>query len=369
MNENENVKSSNEKKSGVENKKKKVYIGYYARVAIYISVFLIFIGLSFLLVRMFLNIEDEEVVNYRESGNSDYRVYLKENNFYESPYLGENMTYIASLIKSINIDFNYNFSIDEPVNFDLSYDIIGKLTISDEGSNKVLFTKEYTLLDNKQMKMDNNNRINLKESISIDYDYYNSLVNSFKSIYGVSATSNLTVYMKINDKITDQLGTDVLNDKSELSVAIPLSEKTIDIKIQDKEINTTSSLVTKKDVTFNNILFAVLAFISFIISVMGLLRGLEYIFMLRVKKTNYDKYIDKILKEYDRLIVETPTYPNFEKMNVIKIERFEELIDVRDNLKLPIMYHNIVKHHKCCFYIHHQKDIYLMTIKATDLDV
>ena len=360
-------KKSSEKKIKKLNKKFNIYIGYHARIVIYMVTFLIFIGLSGLLVGLFLNIEDEQVVSYRENGNSDYKVYLKPNNFYDAPYLGENMTYIASLIKNIDVDFNYKFNIGETVNFNLSYDIIGKLSISDESSGNVLFTKEYTLLDDKTYQL-TNNAISIKESVSLDYDYYNNLVNSFKSIYGISADSSLTVYMKINDKITDQEGNSVLNDRSELSIEIPLSERTIDISIKDKEINTSGNLVTKKDVTFNNILFAVLAFISFVVSVMLLLRGLEHIFMLRVKKSNYDKFISKILKEYDRLIVETPTYPNFQNLNVIKIQRIEELLDVRDNLKLPIMYHNIVSHHKCCFYIHHNNDIYLMTVKATDLE-
>ena len=50
------------------------------------------------------------------------------------------------------------------------------------------------------------------------------------------------------------------------------------------------------------------------------------------------------------------------------ISKFEELLDVRDNLKLPIMYYVVTKHTKCCFYIKHNDDLYLLTIKSVDLE-
>ena len=53
---------------------------------------------------------------------------------------------------------------------------------------------------------------------------------------------------------------------------------------------------------------------------------------------------------------------------MIKISKFEELLDVRDNLKLPIMYYVVTKHTKCCFYIKHNDDLYLLTIKSVDLE-
>ncbi len=86
------------------------------------------------------------------------------------------------------------------------------------------------------------------------------------------------------------------------------------------------------------------------------------------KKTNYDKYIDKILNEYDRLIVETPTAPNTQNKNIVKIKKFNELLDVRDNLKLPIKYFVVSKHQKCQFYIDHEEEIYILTIKEVDIE-
>lgn len=75
-----------------------------------------------------------------------------------------------------------------------------------------------------------------------------------------------------------------------------------------------------------------------------------------------------MLNEYDRLIVETSTCPIISGDNVIVIDKFQELLDVRDNLKMPIMYYVVNKHQKCYFYILHENKIYLCVVKAVDLD-
>ena len=58
--------------------------------------------------------------------------------------------------------------------------------------------------------------------------------------------------------------------------------------------------------------------------------------------------------------------PDLNQFEVIKISKFTELLDVRDNLKLPIMYYVVAKHHKSYFYIKKDNDIYLLTVKETD---
>jgi hypothetical protein len=74
-----------------------------------------------------------------------------------------------------------------------------------------------------------------------------------------------------------------------------------------------------------------------------------------------------MLTTYDRVIAESYTAPNFENANIIKIKKMGELLDIRDNLKLPIMYYNVISHQKSYFYIKHDSDIYLMVVKVADL--
>ena len=52
----------------------------------------------------------------------------------------------------------------------------------------------------------------------------------------------------------------------------------------------------------------------------------------------------------------------------MKKATFEELLDVRDNIKQPIMFYEVTKHIKCHFYITNEDKIYLTTIKKVDLE-
>lgn len=347
---------------------KDTYIGYNARLIIFTLLFFVLFAASAFLVINSLTVSDEKIISYRENGSLDYKVYLKQNNFYETPYLGRDMNYVASLIKSINIDFSYQFMISENVNLDYDYTVVADLKITDSSESSIFYEKEFILSDKKTQSVSNRNQYTLTKSVSIDYDYYNSIANSFKSTYGIDGVSYLTVYLKLNKNITETNGNSVLNNGNNMSVKIPLSQKSINIKLDDNGINNSNNIVTEKEISYNTNIGLVFAAILFIGAVASLLRLLELLALLFTKKSKYDKQVEKILKEYDRLIVETPTCPDLNDKTIIKIGKIEELLDARDNLKLPIMYHNLVNHQKCYFYIKDNDNIYLMTLKASDIE-
>ena len=68
-------------------------------------------------------------------------------------------------------------------------------------------------------------------------------------------------------------------------------------------------------------------------------------------------------------MVITTTIPNFDDYQIIEINSFNELIDVRDNLRLPIMYYNITSHKKSYFYILHENNLYLYILDADDFNL
>ena len=48
-------------------------------------------------------------MHYEEKSNLDYKVYLKENQFYDTPYLPKDKKYISALINYIDSSFSYTF--------------------------------------------------------------------------------------------------------------------------------------------------------------------------------------------------------------------------------------------------------------------
>lgn len=153
-----------------------------------------------------------------------------------------------------------------------------------------------------------------------------------------------------------------------MSLTIPLSQKSINIALDYKDIDKTSQVIKKSEIIINNYIFLALGISLLLIGILEFIYLIHLILLTKTKKTNYDKYITKILNEYDRLIVETTTGPNIQNKNIVKINRFNELLDVRDNLKLPIKYYVISEHQKCQFYIDHEEELYILTIKEVDIE-
>lgn len=343
------------------------YVDYKTRLIGHSLMFIALFVLTVIFLQGAFGVAASKTIQYNETSNLDYRVYLKENNFYDTDYLGKNKVYIANLIDNIEVNFRYNYNIVEPANVDFNYNVVAKLTIADGSGKNNYYEKEYVLLSNKTASIKNGTFYNLNEKVKIDYSYYNSLANSFKQQYGVDTSSNLTVYLKVNKKTDIENATNAY-ENSTMYVKIPLSEKAINIELNYQDINNSNYIIQGVDSKTDNIIFGVLSAISIISALVFAIKIIRLLTLLRGKKSIYDKYVDKILNEYDRLIVENGTGPDTKNNKVIKISRFEELLDVRDNLKLPIMYYVIAKHTKCCFYIKHNDDLYLMTIKAVDLE-
>ena len=366
------IKKTNKKKTKETIKespkiKNKIYISYETKIikTIVLTILLITLG-SYYLIKS-INILSVLNVNYREKSNIDYKVYLKNNEFYDSEYLGKGMTYVASLIDKITTDFNYSFDIDKDSNIDFNYDIKAELVISDMSKNNVFLKKEYTLLQDTKESMNGGKVHNINKTITIDYDYYNKIANKFRISYGVDTTSQLNVYLNIHEKNAEN-NSFKIDNKSVMALTIPLSQKSINITLDYKDINKTSEVIKDSQIIVNNYLYIILGSILLVLGLLEFIKLIRLLSLTKIKKTNYDKYINKILNEYDRLIIETTTAPNLQNKNIIKINKFEELLDVRDNLKLPIKYFVVTKHQKCEFYIDHEEDIYILTIKEVDIE-
>ena len=340
---------------------KKRYISFSTKILIYTILFVSSLFLSVFLLITSFTIKEEQNINYQENSNIDYKVFLKENDFYEEEYLGKDKIYVASLIKKIDADFNYTFKIDTKTNIDFKYDIIGTLVIADSLGKNVFFEKDYKLFENGTASIVHGTFENINKTVSIDYDYYNNLANKFKVNYGINTISNLIIKLNVSEVSKDE-NLDLKN-VSEMSLTIPLSEREININMDYKDVNKNSMVVSNSGIIINSHLYIVFGIALLILSIF---------FMSKLvtggkgKTTKYDKYIKKILKEYDRLIVNTTTPPDKKGKKVIDVNSFNELLDVRDNLKLPIKYYVVTEHEECKFYINHEEEIYLYVVLAKE---
>lgn len=359
------VRCTENKKNGKNIKKENLLL----RFSLCMFFFCLFVIIGFKFIINSLSINSDKKLHFQEKGNVKYSVCLKENDFFEDECLDSNMSYVASLIKNISFDFNYQFN----GNFDnlvssVDYEVVAKLIIENNDTKTKYYEKEYVLAPKTSDSIKNNGTLyNLDKKINIDYEYYNNIATKFKSQYGVDSQSYLEVYLNtynnVNSKYKD------IPTSAQISVRIPLSQKAIEIKFNTQEINKSiDKYITSKNIVINGYLIFIVGITFLFTSLIFLF----FIFMIIKKYTKtiskYDKFINKILKEYDRLIVETATFPDEKEYNVLIINNFNELVDVRDNLRSPIMFYNIKDHKMSKFYILNNNNLYLYIVNSKDIN-
>lgn len=348
-------------------RKRGIYLGYYSRLIFNVILFLSLVVTSYIFINKSIVIQEAKNVSYEEHGNADYKVFLKDNIYYEDKYLDKNMSYIANLIDYISVDYNYKFKADTLFDGEYSYKIRADLEILNAENKTLFFTKKYDLIKEKTFTIENQNEYNIVENIKIDYDHYNSLANGFKSSYGVDTESNLIVYLDLYRNIDqNSINNPNINGNGTIKLTIPLSEKAINIKMDSMEINNKNVITSLDDYYLEDIKYLIIGIISLIISLYLFIKIVKRLSRLSISPTDYDKTLKKILNQYDRLIVTTSSMPNLEKNNIIKVKEFVELLDAKDNLHKPIFFIEVTPHQKAYFFIQDDDKIILFTLKNID---
>lgn len=348
--------------------KEKKYVTFENRVILRAGI----CAVSFIMMLVFiifsLKFNVDTNLRYYQTSNLDYRVNLKNNEFYTEQSLGQNMQYIASLIDTVDLNFLYNFRVSEQLNYSYSYNITAEVQIKDSQSGNIIFSKKDKLKEKNNVSMTNSNSFSLKENLELNYGKYNDIAKRFKSEYAISADSSLVVSMFITVK--DQNGNEIknLNANNKMNVIVPLAEQTVNIKLDYKEINNSDTFVAHTDLVIHNKILFYTGIACGVIFLVALAVLLKFMSVLIKKKTPYDKELARILREYDRIIVATKKVYETDVQEMIEVKSFSELLDARDNLEKPILFSEIHKGAKSVFIVKNSYEVYKYVLKAVDLE-
>ena len=302
-------------------------------------------------------------ITYTKEAEVNYVTYLKNNNHYNNNYLENDYNYVANLVDYFKLDFNYSYVLNENIDYKLDYEVIGYLTIYDsDNTTKPIEKKEYKILD--KITEESNGQV-IKIDLfnqKIFYDDYNNVVQTWKR--ELTPSANLKVVFKVNwQGYSNELKKEI-SDNYSSTFEVPLSEKIITIS-KPNGLNESGYIYGKKSLGVIYIGLVALTIMCLIFIVVCLIR-----LMLRIKssKSKYDQRIKKILREFDRAITEAKGRFKIEKgENAIEVREFMELMDVHDNLHVPIIFYK-TSVNKCTFVVRNGKDIYYTIIKREEFE-
>ena len=297
---------------------------------------LLFLLTFLVLLFIFLYFKNNKVyyVKYNENSNIDYKVYLKDNEFYNNSYLDSNNQYISNLIDYITATFDYNLNLIESTNYKYDYSVIAYVNVIDKNTKNSIFKYDDIIINNKT---NYSNNVFIKENIIIDYNKYNDLIKKFVYVYNLdNIESYLNVIMNIN-----VLGScNNLNTKKEsnLLLSIPLTTKTVSFDVS-KSLNDSKSnnLIACKNSSSFNFIFIVLFIITFIIEVLFIIILIKYIIKTRSARSIYQKELKKILNNYKSYIQKINNTFDLKGYQVLQVDDFTDMLELRDTLNEPIL--------------------------------
>ena len=283
-------------------------------------------------------------IEYTENGSVDYKVNLKENNFFEEDSVGAGQSYVASLIENIVADFKYNLQIDnENVEFEYVYSVDAQLIIANKDTGDYIYKPVYNLIPETTATAKNRDSVKFGTSVSIDYNEYDKIATSFINTYGLkNTTSTLVVTMNVRVISTCSEFENPSNENTYFTALnIPLTEENFSMfttssntESQSKVLACTNG-VSQKVFLILTIVFAILAALQAIALVI-------FVFITRNEDVNYTNKVRKIVSSYRSFIQQIEGQFDVEGYQVVPVKTFKEMLNIRDTIQSPIlMFENI----------------------------
>ena len=311
--------------------KKKYYSGKKQIIKVVIALVICLI----LAVGLFIfgkHIDVGEYVEYRQTRNLDYTVCFEESNdFYEEECLPSTInSYVTRYIDQIHIDFGHLLSWDKNVNSTVNYHISGELVIFDRNnSDHVMNRRSYELLEQQRRVEQDVTAIVIEETLSLNYNYFNDFVISYKQNANIPARAHLVVTLDIEVENHFESVEDGHIITDQISLIIPLDEPTIQLT-EDIIINDSGRVFIYYDYLFSNdllfiisILFFVVSFILILVITVKLMRLSQYIPI-------YERIVNSIKNEYDADITNIKTLLDTDlegKYTYLDVTSFKELYE------------------------------------------
>lgn len=354
-----------QKKTVVKHKFKTYFISFLAIFLMITSFFLIYSSLN---IKTSSNVA---LLTYSEKSNLDYKVYLKKNDYFKEKYLPKNRQYIASIIDYIDVFYDYTFSSSKHIDAKYKYKVVAKINAQykvDTNSIKQVWQDEYVLSEGKELEIKDKNTFTISENVKIDYDKYNQIINNFKKDYMLSVTSDLTVSLLIEVDGKYVPADKVFDIDADINLTIPLSEQTINIKMDYKDINNSQIVSVEKLSRFSNIPFFILGLITSVASIITIIVVVKRIMREDKKQSKYIKRLKKILHDYGDIIVEVKNPPDIPKDKSSEVMSFAELVNAQLEVRSPIIFSEKSTNEIGQFVLFDKEHAYYYLLKSDELD-
>ncbi len=349
----------------MDTERKRHTLKLWVRISLAVT---ISIGILFPLLEIYLTIVTVKVQKKNKiytstiDQNVNYKVSLFDNTFVNTTEMEEDQIYISDLVKNINFNFMYTYSATDTANLNYKYSINGKLygeNTTADGANEIVWQKDYVLLEEKNNNNDSSG-FNISENLNLDYQKYKDEVNNFRKQFGMSLNTKLKITMNID--ITGKYKNNNINKNNNIVLDIPVGVQAFSITRDYKKKDTKNIYEKENQLKIKDPVYTNLCITVAIISIILFILSFKAIFNIK-PKSKYTKELNRILKTYGQIIVEVKTPPKEKKLNTIIVKNFDEMIDLEEELRIPIIMYENPYNYTTTFTLTYNNTIYKYTLK------
>lgn len=315
---------------------------------------------------LFISNNKNAYVGYTEEGKVIYRAYLADNDFYEEEYLNGSHAYVASLINKMTADFSYDVKMEiDNVNFQYAYKIDAQLIVKDKASKTKIYDSFYEVLY-EETSDSSGDELKVRKLVEFDYQKFNKKADEFNRTYNLKNTENiLLVKMTINVIGMCESFQNDNQDVYTITLSLPLMQTVVSPSVSATVPTGEQKIIVKDISSFENLKISaiVLGCLDLLTTIILVL----YIFLSIDKHIDYARKVKKLVSNYDSYIQQILTPFDFSSYQVLKINSFKGLLEIRDTVQSPLlMYENEDKTCSQFFITTAEKVLYLYEIEVEE---
>lgn len=333
----------------------------FIRISVIALMVILVFASGFFIIKSLKKQDVNYFYSYNLTQDLDYKVKLFNNSFIAEEYLTSGKNYISNLVDKIIIDYKYDYSAATKEKLNYKYSVIGELHAYDGSSSGAkaddLFggTKAYIFVPEKTYELSNTNAFKISEPIEIKYNDYEKEILKLKK-EGKVSVYNASLDLAINVEVFGEINGKAVSNKKLSTISIPLDAQSFKISTDFEKDD--SDYVLLQDIDDSaNLTLLIIGILLLMVAIALFVIFFKTLFDFE-EKPPYVLKLNRILKEYGEIIVEVVNPISSKGLNVVEVKGFNELIDLEEELRIPITFYEIKKDREGEFVIVHDKLYY-----------
>ena len=311
-----------------------------------ISTIILFLGIIMIIKSFRVEQAKQNLLySYNINRNLTGSVSLIDNDFFEKKNLDMNKTYISSLVDKINMDFSYSLSGNKKAKTKYTYQIIAVTdvkysSVNPENSNQSIWSKQHVLVEPKQLEVDSSN-FTINENFDVDFATFNNEVKEFKEQLKLPITAELQIKLIVRSDMNVQGIEDTVVENSIMNVKMDLAQDIFTIEKEFENTDNKSVIDTIEKKKEMSIPVLIVGSTCVLIAVLIMLDAIRKSIKFS-KKSDYAIALNRILKNYGDIVAEIVSPVEIDNLNVIEVKNFDQLLDIEEEIRMPILYYETI---------------------------